>query len=109
MGRKRGLKCGILGVIASSILLTGLMAPHDAFAEGVLKKSFAVYDDCAKCPSDNLDKKSDPDRKGHKVKKTPVKKEPPKKDPPTKEPQKKAHVKKDPPKKVAPKPPAKKK
>lgn len=85
------------------------MAPHDAFAEGIFKKSMAGYYDCAKCPSDNLDKKSDPDRKGHKIKKTPVKKDPVKKEPIKKEPPKKTPPKKDPPKKVAPKPPAKKK
>lgn len=101
----RYLGNSIIGVVAASILLTGLVVPYDAYAEANFKGKAGNHDECSKCPSGNLDKKSDPDRKGHKVvKKAPVKKEPPKKDPP-----KKTLPKKDPPKKVIPKPPAKKK
>ena len=84
----------VVGVIAASILLSGLMMPYEAFAEIKFKGIAANNDDCSKCPSNKVDKKSDPDRKGHKVKK----KDPPKKEPPKKEP-----PKKDPPKKKIPK------
>src|SRR5687767_3077736 len=95
----------IIGLVAASILVSGLVMPYDAFAETKFKVIAGGHDDCQKCPSGDLDKKSDPDRKGHKVvKKAPVKKEPPKKEPPKKTP-----PKKDPPKKVAPKPSLKKK
>jgi hypothetical protein len=88
-----------IGIVAGCILLTGLVVPYDAFAATKFESIASNHDDCLKYPSDNLDKKSDPDRKGHKVvKKAPVKKEPPKKTP----------AKKDPPKKVIPKAPAKK-
>jgi hypothetical protein len=83
----------VIGIVSASVLLTGLMIPYDAYPQTSFN-GISVNPDCSKCPSGNLDKKSDPDRKGHKVIKPPVKKEPPKKDPP---------------KKVAPKPPAKKK
>jgi|GEM_PF-4434032 len=89
----------VIGIVAGCILLTGLVVPYDAFAATKFENIASNHDDCSKCPSDNLDKKSDPDRKGHKVvKKAPVKKEPPKKTLP----------KKDPPKKVIPKAPGKK-
>ena len=68
--------------------------PYDAYAQTSFNGISANHEDCSKCPSGSLDKKGEPDRKGHKVIKPPVKKEPPKKIPP---------------KKVAPKPPAKKK
>ena len=86
------------GLVIAGTLLTGLVMPYDSMAEARLLKMAAGHDDCSKCPTGDLDKKSDPDRKGHKVKKAPAKKEPPKKDPP----------KKDPPKKIAPKGPVKK-
>jgi hypothetical protein len=95
----------VVGLVVASILLTGLVMPYDSMAEAKLLKISAGNDDCSKCPSGGLDKKSEPDRKGHKVvKKAPVKKEPPKKDPPKKTP-----PKKDPPKKISPKAPVKKK
>ena len=101
----RHLGGSAIGLAVASVLLTGLVMPYDSMAEAKLLKITADHDDCSKCPSSGLDKKSDPDRKGHKVvKKAPVKKEPPKKDPPTKTP-----PKKDPPKKIAPKAPVKKK
>jgi hypothetical protein len=100
----RDLNTSVIGIVSASILLTGLVMPYDAFAQTSFKGMGANHNDCSKCPSGSLDKKSDPDRKGHKVIKPPVKKEPPKKEPPKKTP-----PKKEPPKKVAPKPPAKKK
>jgi hypothetical protein len=69
--------------------------PYEAFAETKFKGITGNPDYCTDCSPGDLDKKSDPDRKGHKV----VKKGPAKKDPP----------KKTPPKKVAPKAPIKKK
>lgn len=100
----RYLGASVIGLVSASILLTGLIMPYDAYALTSFKAISGDPDDCSKCPSGILDKKSDPDRKGHKVVKPPVKKEPPKKEPPKKTP-----PKKEPPKKVAPKPPAKKK
>ena len=105
----RHLSSSLIGSLVASILLTGLVVPHDAFAEAKIKTITKNFDDCSKCGSGDVDKKADPDRKGHKVIKKPVKKEPPKKEPPKKEPPKKTPVKKDPPKKVAPKAPVKKK
>jgi hypothetical protein len=101
----------VIGLVVAGVLLTGLVMPYDSMAEAKLLKITAGHDDCAKCPSGGLDKKSDPDRKGHKVVKAPVKKEPPKKDPPKKKepPKKDPPKKKEPPKKIAPKAPVKKK
>ena len=89
----------VTGIVTASILFSGLALPYEAFAETRFKGFAPISDDCLKCPSNEVDKKSDPDRKGHKVKKkSPVKKEPPKKEPPKKEP-----PKKEPPKKILPK------
>ena len=95
----RYLSTSVIGIVSASILLTGLIMPYDAYAQTSFKGVGSNHDDCSKCPSGSLDKKSEPDRKGHKVVKPPVKKDPPKKEPP----------KKIAPKKVAPKPPVKKK
>ena len=84
----------VIGIVAGCILLTGLVVPYDAFAATKFENIASNHDDCSKCPSDSLHKKSDTDRKGHKIVKPPVKKEPPKKEPPKKTP-----PKKDPPKK----------
>jgi hypothetical protein len=89
------LGISITGLIAAGILFSGLAMPYEAFAETKFKGITGNPDYCTDCSPGDLDKKSDPDRKGHKV----VKKGPAKKDPP----------KKTPPKKVAPKAPIKKK
>ena len=94
-----------MGLIVSGILFFGLVMPYEAFAETKFKDMIGKPDSCTSCSPADSDKKSDPDRKGHKV----VKKGPAKKDPPKKEPPKKDPPKKIPPKKVAPKAPIKKK
>jgi hypothetical protein len=104
------LGISITGLIAAGILFSGLAMPYEAFAETKFKGIMGNPDYCATCSPGDLDKKSDPDRKGHKVvKKGPAKKDPPKKEPPKKDPPKKDPPKKTPPKKVAPKSPIKKK
>jgi hypothetical protein len=58
----------LIGLISGIVLLSGLALPYEAFAEKQFMKVFDSGQDCSKCPQGDLDqKKSDPDRKGHKI------------------------------------------